>query len=95
MIMEYDAIFIGGNRHLVGGRILAGYRLRTEGRKHGYETLVVDTAPSMSWKELATLLDSVITKKTLMLGFSIAWLDGYSNTGIPWINENFFNELRE
>lgn len=92
--MEYDAIFIGGNRHLIGGRILAGYRLRTEGRKHGHETFVIDTAPSMSWDELTTLLDSVVTEKTLMLGFSIAWLDGYQNTDINWVNDKFFNDLR-
>jgi hypothetical protein len=92
--MEYDAIFIGGNKHLLGGRILAGYRLRTEGRKHGYETFVIDTAPSMSWKELTTLLDSVVTEKTLMLGFSIAWLDAYHLSDINWINDKFFHDLR-
>ena len=95
MIKEYDAIFIGGNRHLVGGRILAGYRLRTEGRKYGYETLVVDTGPSMTSYELISLLEKVITKKTILLGFSTAWLDGYKPwSNVEWISDDFFNQLK-
>jgi hypothetical protein len=94
MTSEYDAIFIGGNKHLSGGRILAGYRLRTEGRKQGYETLVIDTAPSMTYDELMLLLENVTTKKTLIFGFSIAWIDAYNPLDINWIDDRFFNELK-
>ena len=94
MSQEYNAVFIGGNKRLIGGRILAGYRLRTEGRKHGYETLVVDTAPSMSQVEIMTLLENVVTSKTLILGFSITWIDSYNTPVIEWINDDFFNQLK-
>jgi radical SAM superfamily enzyme YgiQ (UPF0313 family) len=94
MKKEYDAIWLGGNKHLHGGRIIAGHRLRTAGRKEGYDTFVIDTASSMSQFELMTLLESVVTSKTLMLGFSFGWMDTGAKDKIEWVNDDFFNQLK-
>jgi hypothetical protein len=90
----YHAIFLGGNKWLVGGRILAGFRLRTEARKHGYETLVVDTAPVLTPKELMRLLESVVTLETLVIGISTVWL-GERRGVIEWITDDFLQEIKQ
>jgi len=89
---QYDAIYIGGN--LYGGRVIAGYRLRTELRKLGYDMLVIDSATVMSLQELKQLLDNAITEKTLLIGFSTIWMNGFRNFGLNWCTDEFFSYLR-
>ena len=89
---EYDAIYVGGN--VYGGRIIAGYRLRTELRKHGYDMLVVDSATFMSLNDFKELLAKVITEKTLLIGFSTIWMNGFRNQGFDWCTDDFFNHIR-
>jgi radical SAM superfamily enzyme YgiQ (UPF0313 family) len=94
MNKEYHAVFLGGNKSLVGGRIIAGYRLRTALSQYGYEMLVLDSAVSMTTSELMSLLKNVITDKTRVLGVSTVWLDAFLST-IEWINDDFFKLVRE
>jgi hypothetical protein len=89
---EYDAVFVGGN--LYGGRIIAGYRLRTEVRKRGYDMLIVDAAIFMTFNEFKELLDKVITEKTLLIGFSTIWMNAFKNYGFEWCVDDFFNYIR-
>ena len=87
-------IFIGGNLALNGGRVIAGFRLRTAVRKHGYEVLVLDSAGVMHQEELVDLLDKVVTNETLVIGFSTIWLDGYASYHLRWANDDFFNLIK-
>jgi hypothetical protein len=89
---EYDAIYVGGN--LYGGRVIAGYRLRTELKKHGYDMLVVDSATFMSLNDFKELLANVITEKTLLIGFSTIWMNGHRDQGFEWCTNDFFNYIR-
>ena len=95
----YHAIFFGGNPQLTGGRNIAGYRLRTSLRNHGYELLVVDTAPLMKPEEIIKLLENTVTAETLVLGFSTVWLDSFNwevwEDPITWITDSFFNTVKE
>ena len=93
---EYDAIYIGGNKQVFGGRTIAGIRLRTEAKKSGYEVLVVDMAPSLTRYELTTLLENIVSEKTLVIGFSLVWintLSGYSKD-LEWLVDDFFKEIK-
>lgn len=91
----YHGVILGGNKGLVGGRNIAGFRLRTEARKYGYNILVLDSSVSMSEEELEALLEVVITSETLILGISTVWLNGYDSLNpIPWINESFFMRIK-
>jgi radical SAM superfamily enzyme YgiQ (UPF0313 family) len=94
MNKEYHAVFLGGNKSLVGGRIIAGYRLRTALLQYGYEMLVLDSAVSMTGSELMSLLKNVVTDKTCVLGVSTVWLDSFFST-IDWINDDFFKSIKE
>ncbi len=99
MSKTYHAIFFGGNPQLTGGRNIAGYRLRTSLRNHGYELLVVDTAPLMKPGEIIKLLENTVTAETLVLGFSTVWLDSFNwevwEDPITWITDDFFNTIKE
>jgi hypothetical protein len=94
----YHAIFFGGNPQLTGGRNIAGFRLRTTLREHGYEMLVVDTSPLMKPDEIIKLLEKTVTVETLVLGFSTVWLDSFNwevwEDPISWITDNFFNTIK-
>lgn len=90
----YHSIFVGGNKLLVGGRVLAGFRLRTEARKHGYETFVIDCAPSLTKDELMLILKKVVSKETLMIGFSMIWMASFMQE-IDWVTSDFFKKIRE
>jgi hypothetical protein len=94
---EYHAIYMGGNKHVFGGRTIAGIRLRTEAKKSGYETLVVDMAPSLTRYELKVLLESVVSEKTLVIGFSLAWIDTMfsERKDLEWLVDDFFEEIKE
>lgn len=91
--MEYHGIVLGGNYTLYGGRNIAGFRLRTAAKKHGYDILSLDSSVVMLQHELLELLDSVITEKTLMLGISTVWLNGYGKP-IDWIRDSFFETVK-
>lgn len=94
---EYHSIYIGGNKHLFGGRTIAGIRLRTEAKKSGYETLVVDMAPSLTRYELKILLESVVSEKTIVIGFSLAWINSMTSlrNDLDWLVDDFFKEIKE
>lgn len=87
-------IFIGGNIANVGGRVIAGFRLRTAAKKYGYNVKVLDSAGVMAQEELVDLLDAVVTSETLVIGFSTIWLDGYADYHLRWVNTEFFNLLK-
>ena len=91
----YHAIFIGGNLPLWGGRVIAGFRLRTALQNHGYDMLVLDNASVMSAEKLMSLLDKVITDETLVIGFSTIWMNGYMDYGLEWCDDNFFSQLKK
>jgi len=92
MKKEYDVIYIGGN--IYGGRVIAGFRLRTELQKHGYQMLVIESAAVMSTTEFKSLLDNVITEKTIVIGFSMMWLGGFGDKGHEWCTDEFFQQLK-
>ncbi len=99
MNKTYHAIYFGGNPQLTGGRNIAGFRLRTSLRNHGYELLVVDTAPLMKAEEILSLLDKAVTAETLVIGFSTVWLDSFNwevwDDPISWITHDFFNSIKQ
>ena len=90
----YHAIFIGGNLPLWGGRVIAGFRLRTALQNYGYDMLVLDSASVMTAEKLISLLDKVITDKTLIIGFSTIWMNEFYSFGLEWCNNDFFSVLK-
>lgn len=92
--MIYHGIILGGNRSLVGGRNIAGFRLRTAAKKHGYNILPIDSSVVLTQLELENLLDKVITKDTLMIGISTVWLNSYEKGTINWLNDSFFQNIK-
>lgn len=92
----YHSVFIGGNgkNALKGGRLLAGFRLRTAAKKQEYETFVIDHSTFLTQDELMLILENVISNETLMIGFSTIWLN-YSRQDIHWANEDFFAKIRQ
>lgn len=91
----YHGIILCGLRTGTAGKQIAGFRLRTAAKKHGYNILTMDSATAMSQTELESVLDSVITDKTLMIGISTVWLSALgSNDVVPWLNQGFFNRLK-
>ena len=90
----YHAIFIGGNLPLWGGRVIAGFRLRTALQNCGYDMLVLDSASVMSAEQLISLLDKVITNETLVIGFSTIWMNEFQTGGLEWCNNDFFSLLK-
>lgn len=96
----YHVIYIGGNKPLNGGRVIAGYRLRTAVKQHGYNLLVLDHAVVMSQDALLELLSDVVTNETLCLAFSTTWFemitpDRRDTSSIDWINDEFFTQLKQ
>jgi radical SAM superfamily enzyme YgiQ (UPF0313 family) len=91
---KYHAIFIGGNLPLWGGRVIAGFRLRTALQNYGYDMLVLDSASVMTAEKLLSLLDKVITDETLVIGFSTIWMNQHLTFGLDWCNNNFFSLLK-
>jgi hypothetical protein len=93
----YDGILLCGARDGFAGRNIVGYRLRSAAKKFGYNILVLDSATAMTPDELESILATVITNRTLMIGISTSWLDrlknGVSNS-INWVNSDFFNKLK-
>ena len=87
-------IFIGGNLSLFGGKVIAGFRLRSAIRKHGYDLMVIDNAGVMAQEELTDLLDAVVTDETLVIGFSTIWLDSYASYHLRWAHSDFFKLLK-
>jgi radical SAM superfamily enzyme YgiQ (UPF0313 family) len=93
--MIYHGIILGGNLVLAGGRNIASFRLRTAAKKHGYDVLALDSSVSMKQEELEKLLDTVITKETLMIGVSKIWLNGYEvKNNVEWVNDSFFQNIK-
>ena len=94
---NYDGILLCGARDGVAGRNIVGYRLRSAAKKFGYNILVLDSATAMSQSELESVLNNVISDRTLMIGISTSWLDkphhGVSKN-IDWVNADFFNKLK-
>lgn len=90
----YHAIFIGGNLPLWGGRVIAGFRLRTSVQRYGYDLLVLDSASMMSTRELTDLLDKVVSNETLVIGFSTIWMNGQYDEGLEWCTNEFFSLLK-
>jgi hypothetical protein len=62
----YDGILLCGARDGFAGRNIVGYRLRSAAKKFGYNILVLDSATAMTPEELESILDTVITNRTLM-----------------------------
>ena len=92
--MEYHGIILGGNYTLYGGRNIASFRLRTAAKTFGYDILAVDSSVSLKQAELESLLDKVVTEKTMMIGISTVWLNAYSPNTVHWLNDSFFNHIK-
>jgi hypothetical protein len=92
----YHSILLCGSKHETAGRNIAGYRLRTAARKLGYNSLVLDSATSMTASELESVLDNTITDQTLCLGISTVWLNGPSaaDVGVDWCTKEFFKRIK-
>lgn len=96
----YHAIYISGNKTLTGGRNIAGYRLRTSAKQHGYNVFILDNATALSQHALLELISKAVTKGTLCFAFSSTWFesiapDRIGTSSIDWINDSFFNQLKE
>jgi radical SAM superfamily enzyme YgiQ (UPF0313 family) len=90
----YHGIILSGSRNEMAGRNIAGFRLRTAAAKFGYNILVIDSATAMTSAELESLLDSVITEKTLMLGISTVWLDNLTKNSIEWVTDDTIKKIK-
>ena len=57
--------------------------------------LVIESAAVMSRQEFQSLLDNTITEKTLVIGFSMMWMDGFRDM-VPyeWCTDDFFEYLK-
>jgi len=98
-VNTYHSIYISGNKTLTGGRNIAGYRLRTAAKQHGYNVLVLDFAVVMSPNALLDMLAKVVTKETLCFSFSSTWFESIApgrigTSSIEWITDEFFAKLK-
>ena len=90
----YHGIIIAGSPNELGGRNIAGYRLRTSAERYGYKILVIDSAAAMTSDELGNILNNIVTKETLMIGFSTCWLGQTDDIQIKWLNLIFLLQLK-
>lgn len=91
---EYEAIVIGSTSFDFNGRPLGPYRLRTSARNSGYDVKVIDFGYALDADQMLTLLKTLTTKKTIILGLSSAWMDTDIESANPWLTEYFFKQVR-
>lgn len=90
---DYHSIIIGSTAFDYNGRPLGPYRLRTACLKSGYNVKIIDFGFSLNSEQMLSLLSSLITDKTLVLGISSAWL-AFNDNANQWFCLEFFARFK-
>lgn len=97
--MTTHAIILGGILKDLTGRPLGPYRLRTALAQQGYRAEVIDYAWALDQEELLTILTSVVTQDTLVIGISNIWFtttkERDSGNFNKWFTQNFFDTVKQ
>jgi hypothetical protein len=91
------AIILGGILKDLSGRPLGPYRLRSACAAQGFNAHVIDYAWALSSNELLTIIESLVSDKTLVLGISNVWFSKsnqtFNDTTNAWFSDEFFDEV--
>ena len=96
MDQHVDCVILCGNDHYPGGTKNAGpYRIATELRIRGYKVQLIDISMFRRFSEtMETIMDAIISEKTLWLGISTTFL--YTIFGFPhYVNRDSFDAIKE
>jgi radical SAM superfamily enzyme YgiQ (UPF0313 family) len=90
---EYHSIIIGSTAFDYNGRPLGPYRLRSACAKSGYNVKVIDFGFSLNSDQMLSVLKSLISDKTLVLGLSSAWM-AFNDKANQWFTLEFFARFK-